>query len=136
MGAIERNRDGSEGNDNLFLNDNGFPNDGAGLFGGGFTPIAVSFDSPQAWIAVDFPGDVQFELFREGELIYTSSEFGIGGVGNFAGLVSSEFFDAAVILDPTDQSVFIDDLHFGVPVPSALVLLALAGLFSGGRRRS
>ncbi|MCH8150794.1 MAG: hypothetical protein IH830_00290 [Planctomycetes bacterium] len=125
----------TDGNDNIFLSDNGFPNDGAGLFGGGFTPIAVSFDTPQAWIAVDFPGDVQFELFREGVLIYTSSEFGIGGVGNFAGLVSSEFFDAAVILDPVDQSVFIDDLHFGVPAPGGLGLLAVAALLPRRRRR-
>ncbi|MCH8150741.1 MAG: hypothetical protein IH830_00025 [Planctomycetes bacterium] len=126
----------TDGNDNIFLSDNAFPNDGAGLFGGGFTPIAVSFDTPQAWIAVDFPGAVQFELFREGELIYTSSLFGGGGVGFFAGLVSSELFDAAVILDPDDQSVFIDDLHFGVPAPGAIALLALASLFSTRRRRS
>ncbi len=123
------------GNENIFLSDNAFPHDGAGLFGGG-PPIAVSFDTPQAWIAVDFPGDVQFELFREGELIYTSSLFGGGGVGFFAGLLSTELFDGAVISDPTDAGVFIDDLHFGVPAPGAIALLALGGLFSTRRRRS
>ncbi|MCH8152483.1 MAG: hypothetical protein IH830_08940 [Planctomycetes bacterium] len=122
------------GNENIFVNDFLFPNDGAGLDDGGFTPIAVSFDTPQAWIAVDFPGLVQFELFREGELIYTSSEFGVGGVGNFAGLVSSELFDLAVIDDPSDSSVVIDDLHFGVPSPGALWLLGLSALRPRRRR--
>ena len=122
------------GNENIFLSDNGFPNDGAGLFGGGLL-IAVAFDTPQAWIAVDFPGRIQFELFSAGELIYTSNEFGVGGVGNFAGLVSTELFDLAVMSDPSDMDVFIDDLHFGVPSPPVLALLALAGLFSARRRR-
>ena len=124
------------GNENIFLSDNAFPNDGAGLDDGGFTPIAVSFDTPQAWIAVDFPGTVQFELFSGGELIYTSSAFGGGGAGFFAGLVSTELFDAAVIDDPGDFSVAIDDLHFGVPAPATLALLALGSLFSTRRRRS
>ena len=125
----------TDGNDNIFLSDNGFPNDGAGLFGGGFTPIAVSFDSPQAWIAVDFPGLMQFELFSGGKLIYTSSVFS-DFQSRFAGLVSSELFDTAVILDPADHAVFIDDLHFGVPSPGAIALLALGGLFFTRRRRS
>ncbi len=122
------------GNENIFLSDNGFPNDGAGLFGGAL-PIAVAFDTPQAWIGVDFPGLIQFELFSAGELIYTSSEFGVGGVGNFAGLVSTELYDLAVMSDPSGVDVFIDDLHFGVPAPPALALLALASLFSPRSRR-
>ncbi len=124
------------GNENIFVNDFLFPNDGAGLDDGGFTPIAVSFDTPQAWIAVDFPGLIQFELFSAGELIYTSSEFGVGGVGNFAGLVSTELFDLAVMSDPSGVDVVIDDLHFGVPSPGAIALLALGGLFFTRRRRS
>ena len=123
------------GNENIFVNDFLFPNDGAGLFGGGLA-IAVAFDTPQAWIAVDFPGLIQFELFSAGELIYTSSEFGIGGVGNFAGLVATELFDLAVMSDPSDTDVFVDDLHFGVPSPGAIALLALGGLFFTRRRRS
>ncbi|MCH8150742.1 MAG: hypothetical protein IH830_00030 [Planctomycetes bacterium] len=122
------------GNENIFLNDFAFPNDGAGLDDGGFTPIAVSFDTPQAWIAVDFPGLIQFELFSGGNLIYTSSEFGIGGVGKFAGLVSTELFDLAVMSDRSGVDVVIDDLHFGVPAPSVLALLALGGLYSARRR--
>ncbi|MCH8150743.1 MAG: hypothetical protein IH830_00035 [Planctomycetes bacterium] len=123
------------GNEHIFLNQ-GFINDGAGLNSGFFTDIVMEFGTPQAWIAVDFPGLIQFELFSAGELIYTSSEFGIGGVGNFAGLVATDPFDMAVILDPTGGTANVDDLHFGVPSPGAIALLALGGLFSTRRRRS
>ena len=124
----------SGGNEHIFLNQ-GFINDGAGLNSGFFTDIVMEFGTPQLWIAVDFPGDVQFELFREGVLIYTSSEFGIGGVGNFAGLVATDPFDMAVILDPTGGTANVDDLHFGVPSPGALWLLAVAALLPRRRRR-
>ena len=60
------------GTEIIFLSDNLF-RDGAGLFA--FGDIAVEFSTPQAWIAVDFPGGVQFELFRDGESIYKSSFF-------------------------------------------------------------
>ncbi|MCH8165665.1 MAG: PEP-CTERM sorting domain-containing protein [Planctomycetes bacterium] len=122
------------GNESIFLN-NSFPNDGAGLRSP-FTDIVMEFDEPQLWIAVDFPGLIQFELFSAGELIYSSSAFGVGGAGNFAGLLSTEPFDMVAVLDPSDQVVNIDDLHFGVPAPATLALLALGGLFFSRRRRS
>ena len=85
---------------------------------------------------MEFPGNVRFQLFSNEELIYTSSVFGLEPTGNFAGLLSTETFDAAVILDPFDEFVFIDDLHFGVPAPGTLWLLAFLGLSSAsGRRR-
>jgi hypothetical protein len=120
------------GTENVFLSENLFPNDGAGLIAVGV--IAMEFATPQAWIAVDFPGAVQFELFRGGEPIYKSSDFLGGGVGFFAGLLTTELFDSAVIDDPIDNVVAIDDLHFGVPAPPTLLLLALGGLL-GKRRR-
>ncbi len=123
------------GGENIFLNDNAFPNDGAGLNSGFFTDIVMEFDTPQLWIGSDFAGTVQFELFSAGELIYTSTVFGGGGVGFFAGLVSSKPFDRAIILDPKGGSANIDDLFFGVPAPGTLALLALGGLFSNRRRR-
>ena len=58
-----------------------FPNDGWGLDGNG--DINVSFDSPQLWIAVDYPGGIQFELLWQGQLVYTSSQLVPGGIGNF-----------------------------------------------------
>ena len=88
-------------------------------------------------IAVDYPGGMQFELYREGELIYTSSEFGSVGAGLFAGLVSSEPFDEVLLndWDPWLQ-VFIDDLHFGPPIPAPSVLAVLAaGLLAPRRSR-
>ena len=124
----------TDGFDNIACcSKNTFPNDGAGL--DGHSAIHLSFDSPQAWIAVHFPGAVKFELFSGGDLIYTSSNFGGGGTGFFAGLLSSDLFDAVVLSDPFVGDVFIDDLHFGVPAPPALAVLALASLFSPRSRR-
>ena len=121
----------TDGNDSIFLNDGAFPNDGAGLDGNG--NISVVFDTPQAWIGVDFPGFLTIELFSGGRLFYTSSIAGGGGAGFFLGLVSSELFDAAVLTDPADEAA-IDDLQFGVPTPSALWLLAVAALLPRRRR--
>ncbi len=96
----------------------GFVNDCWGLAGGdGNDQITVAFDTPQLWIGVDYPGALKIELFSEGRLIYTSSNFGVGGAGNFAGLLSTDLFDGAVLSDWVDGTVFIDDLHFVPPGP-------------------
>lgn len=124
------------GNEHIALSDNAFSNDGAGLESN-FADIQIEFATPQFWIAVDFPGIIQFELFSGGQLIFTSSGLGVGGAGNFGGLLSTEPFDMAVILDPTDMTVAIDDLHFGPPVPGppTVAFLGLAGVFACRRRR-
>ncbi|MCH8151501.1 MAG: hypothetical protein IH830_03905 [Planctomycetes bacterium] len=122
----------TDGNDSINFSPTAFPNDAWGLDGNG--DISVSFDAPQAWIGVDFPGDLQIDLFSEGRLIHTSV-FIAGGIGNFGGLISSELFDAAVLIDPIGVEAEIDDLHFGVPAPGALWLLGLAALFPRRRRR-
>jgi MYXO-CTERM domain-containing protein len=111
-----------------------FLNDGVGLVSA-FADIQAEFAAPQFWIAVDFPGELQFELYSGGQLIYTSSAFD-DIMGHFAGLVSTEPFDRANIFDPTDDVVAIDDLHFGPPIPGspAFALLGLAGLISRRRR--
>ncbi len=112
-----------------------FPNDGAGLDGNG--NIRLAFAEPQAWIAADFPGRLRIDLFRDGLLIHASGQFGHGGVGNFGGLISSELFDAAVLRDvPANFEAEIDDLHFGVPSPGVIALLALWGLHHRRRRDS
>ncbi|MCH8150792.1 MAG: hypothetical protein IH830_00280 [Planctomycetes bacterium] len=121
------------GTEHIFLSDFLFPNDGAGLRGP-FTNIVTQFDEPQLWIAVDFPGLIQFELFSGGNLIYTSSVFD-DILGPFAGLLSTQPFDMVVLDNPADLSVAIDDLFFGVPGPGGLPLLALATLFSLRSRR-
>ena len=98
----------------LCCSESTFPNDGAGLDGN--EGISLVFDTPQAHIAVDFPGTVKYQLFRQGELIHSSVPFGGVGAGFFIGLVSTELFDAALLTDPFDDNVVLDDLHFGAPV--------------------
>ena len=124
------------GNEFISLN-NSFPNDGAGLVSN-FTDIVMEFDIPQFWIGTDFPGIIRIDLYNEGELFYSSIDFGGPPIGAFGGLLSSEPFDMAVILDPSDPVVNIDDLFFGppIPAPGALWLLALSALCGYRRRRS
>jgi hypothetical protein len=98
--------------------------------------IRLAFDTPQRWIAVDFPGGIQIDLYRQGRQISDLLVFGQFEIGNFGGVISTEAFDEAVIWDPTDGAVFIDDLHFGVPAPGVLPLLALGGVIGRARRRA
>jgi hypothetical protein len=114
-----------------------YPEDGAGLDGN--SEIRVTFDMPLWYVAIDYPGDAQFELFDGGELIYTSSPFyGDDLSGNFAALVSPQPFDEIRITDPVGSQVSIDDLHFGppIPAPGALALFALTLIGSTCRRRT
>ena len=118
----------TDGNDSI-QNTCSHVNDCWGLDGNG--DIALAFDTPQLWIGVDFPGFLDIELYYQGKLFHTGV-FGFGGVGNFGGMLSTQPFDAAVLIDPLDEAE-IDDLHFGVPAPGTLPLLALGAL--GTRRR-
>ncbi len=123
----------TDGNDSINFSPTAFPNDAWGLDGNG--DISVSFEAPQAWIGVDFPGTLQIELFSSGRLFYTSSIAGGGGAGFFFGLISSDLFDAAVVAEAAPGlEAEIDDLHFGVPTPGALWLLALSALRPRRRR--
>jgi hypothetical protein len=64
-----------------------FPEDGAGFKGPPVSPVILAFDEPMTHIAIDFPEQVEFQLFSEGSLVYTSSVFGFSGLaGQFAGL--------------------------------------------------
>ncbi len=125
----------TDGNDSINFSPTAFPNDAWGLDGNG--DISVSFDAPQAWIGVDFPGFLSIELYSQGRLFFTSNLSGGAGVGNFLGLISSELFDAAVVVEGAPGfEAEIDDLHFGVPAPGALWLLAVAALLPRRRRGS
>jgi hypothetical protein len=115
-----------------------FPNDSHGLNSNdGFIPgqITCQFDRDMYWVAVDHPTDIRIHLYLHGRLTFTSNIF-IGSTNNrFAGLISSEPFDTAVIQRTVNSSVAIDDLFFGtIPAPGTLPLLA-ALLFSSQRRR-
>lgn len=123
----------TDGND-LIDSGGSYLNDGWGLYGGWYDDIELAFDEAQAWIAVDYPGSVQFDLYNGNELIH-SAAFYTSGAGNFAGLTSTVLFDNVVVSRPTGGGPFIDDLHFGVPGPSALAAFALFGAWRRGKRR-
>ncbi len=100
-----------DGDDNIICCDGpSFPRDGSGLDGN--AAIHLLFSSPQRWIAADFPGGLRFQLGFEGNIIYESGPFGIGGVGNFGGLLSTVAFDEAILTDPIG-GVNLDNLYFG-----------------------
>lgn len=125
----------TQGND-FVLYTSSFVTDGVGVSGG--SGIQLSFASPQHGVAVDFPGNVKFQLFSQGTLIYTSNDFVDGFPdGEFGGLVATQSFDTAIITDPSDNIVYIDNLYFGpvLPAPGALPLLAFTAVIQTGRRR-
>ena len=114
---------------------NGYPNDLWGLRG--FTDVTLAFSSPIQWFAMDFPGDMRVELTLRGEHVANSGWFGMSGAGHFGGVISDQPFDGVRLLDPVANTVDLDDIHFGppIPAPGALAALALAGLAPRGRRR-
>jgi hypothetical protein len=125
----------TDGND---LTRGSFPllylNDGYGVDGNGW--IHLTFLEPQAWVAVDYPGDMTIDLYQGNQLLYsTGTHFPGSGVGFFGGVVSDQLFDRVILRDWADSATFIDDLHFGVPSPSTLAVLAMTVLFSRRRRR-
>ncbi len=93
----------------------GFANDGAGLDGN--AGIHLVFLTPQSSIAADYPGGVKFQLFSGGSLVHTSGDFfkPAPGEAGFAGLISSEMFDSAVLTTPSVDQATIDDLYFAGP---------------------
>ncbi|MCI0677331.1 MAG: hypothetical protein L0Y42_16345 [Phycisphaerales bacterium] len=123
-----------DGND-FIISSSAYLLDGVGatsLFG----PITLEFDEPRISIGVHFPGFLIIKLYSEGSLIYTSNEFGVGGAGFFGGLIATQAFDAAELIDPAG-GVSIDTVHFGLPVPApgGLALLSIAGLVMRRSRR-
>jgi hypothetical protein len=123
----------TDGNDTITCCDDlQYPNDGSGLYGNG--AIHLTFFAAQAYIAVDYPYTAAFRLYSQGELIYSTDYFG-GGPGSFAGLLSSDLFDEALLtFNPIQADIRIDDLHFGVPAPATIALFGLVALRS--RRRN
>jgi len=120
----------------LVMYNTGFLNDGAGVNAAPHE-IWLAFTSPMASIGCDYPGSLKFYLYLDDALIYTSTTFAPGGIGNFAGLVSTQPFNRALIRDPFGDT-FIDDLHFGPPIPgpgAAALICALFALRFSRRRR-
>jgi hypothetical protein len=120
------------------------PQDGFGLQGAtnsspfNFPGISIDFLAPQFAVAVHYPGTIQFELYSEDKLVYTSGVFGSGFFDQFAGIVSRVPINRVRLFDdlPAGAGVaFIDNLYFAVPAPGASALLALAAFFRSRRRR-
>jgi len=113
-----------------------YPNDGFGLVADDLGGFDIYFDEPKSWMAADYAGFIQFELY-DGDTLLWEGWFAHPSAGNFAGIISDIPFDHLVIRDPADDFVVMDDLHFGAPIPGAGVLPLLAlGLFRIRRRRS
>jgi len=113
-----------------------FPNDSWGA--NGEPDINITFDEPMQWIATDFPGTLQFELYSNDTLFHTSQLFFPDGLaGGFGGIVSDVPFDSVRIFDPLDSIVAIDDLFFGppIPVPGAVGALAPLAMLMCARSR-
>ena len=111
-----------------------FPSDWWGVsstFGPG---INLAFDTPQRWIAADYPGAVAFRLFMDDVFLDEVQFFG-GGTGFFGGLVFDHEFNRVEMVDVTDGIVSVDNLYFGVPAPGAIGLLTLTLLVGPPRRR-
>lgn len=125
----------TDGSDQVYAS-NLFPNDGVGL-NGAFDETTLEFDAPMTTIAMDFPGIASIKLFANDQLIYTSPLMGGGGVGFFAGLISTEPFDSVQLYDPFGTGFFADDVHSGppIPAPGALALLGVSALLGSRRRR-
>ncbi len=111
----------------------GFGIKGHFMFGGSIT---VGFDSPQMWTAVNFLGHVKLEIFYEDVLVGTKSDLQTGIFNKFQGIVSDTQFNKLVISDWAGGLPFVDDLHFGgpIPAPGAIGIFGLAAI-AGSRRR-
>jgi hypothetical protein len=94
----------------------------------------VVFMAPMNVLAVDFPGSIIIELYAGGDLFY-SNGFGAPGEVHFAGIVSTDPFDHVIFHRENYDFVFMDDLHFGPPIPTAPVVVPFAFAAVTTRRR-
>jgi MYXO-CTERM domain-containing protein len=126
-------------NNNLIHNSPSYPSDASGLSASqpaGFATIDMAFAQPIYVFAFDYIGGLQFELFHEGELQFTSGVYH-ADFGPFIGVISTKPFDAVIAHDWLDPTVSLDNIHFGppIPAPGALALFGLALFLTGRRRR-
>lgn len=127
----------ADGNWTLGVGSPLFPQDGTGLDGEYL--ITVELLTPAVGVAAHFPGGVRYRLYSGESLVYQSSYFGGGGIGNFGGVISATAFDRIEIIDLPNNQVFLDNLYLSfapVPAPSGLALLALGTSARCRRRRS
>jgi hypothetical protein len=126
----------TDGNDYGISNPN--YTDGFGVKGhidSNASPIAITFDDPMYWIAVDYPGNMKFDLYNNQLKIGTIFGPIGGGSERFLGIVSDIGFTKIVMSDYADGLPFVDNLYFGthVPAPSAMLIMGFCQF--GNRRR-
>ncbi len=115
--------------------------DGFGIKGNccGGGSITVTFDAPQTWVAANYLGILKIALYMDDVFIDSKDIFQPGVLNKFQGVVSDVAFNKVILSDTGDGLPFVDDLHFGGPIPAPGVLAAFvgaAGLSLGGRRRT
>jgi hypothetical protein len=122
----------TDGDDHTWMSASLFVNDGWGVRDNpgldlGF--IEFTFLEPQHWISAEFAGALRFELYMNEELV-AMHEFNDAGVGNFAGIVSTEAFNKVKLRDHFDGVIYVDDIHFGtIPTPATPAFL-IGGLLA------
>jgi hypothetical protein len=108
--------------------------DGVGVNANG--RIDLLFSTPQTHIGVEFPGAIRIEIYNGATLIGTSIDFAGSGEGFFGGIVSTEPFNRAVLLDWADGTAYIDNLYYEIPEPGTILLVGLGGLALFRKRRA
>jgi hypothetical protein len=129
----------TDGNDFVFVTPS-FPSDNHGLMSidgsGNLGTIHISFDAPQFWFALDFTGNMRVQLYSRSQLVFETNTYS-AGFTPFVGLVSSDSFDGAIVFDPDDDIITVDNIYVGppIPAPGALALLNIGALALTGKRR-
>jgi len=87
------------------------------------------------WIAADCPGTLVMELYSNGQLFYTSQEFGGSSVPFFGGIRADEPIDKVRLFRSEVDFTAIDGLFFGPPIPAPGALAPFALALCGRRSR-
>ncbi len=96
--------------DDAVANDAGtYLRDGAGSNLNG--TATVLFEEPRTAVGIHYPGALTISLLDiNGNVFYTSAQFGSSGTGLFGGITSATPFYGIVIDDPVDGNAYIDDI--------------------------
>jgi len=113
-----------------------FPLDSHGIDGN--CGIELTFAAPTYSVGAHGPDVWKYLLYQGNTLIHTST-YSNGGIGNFAGIVSSVPFDRVQFKGfplPDCDDVYIDNIYFSsIPAPAAIAVLVMAWPLRRARRR-
>jgi len=113
--------------------------DGAGLQGGEL--IDMRFTQPMQTFGAHFALLMDFTLYYEGEIVFSSTFGDANDFSVFGGVVSDQPFDRVVLKNPQFQpplvQTLVDNVYFGppIPAPGVLVVFAIGLGMSGAPRR-